>query len=431
MKKNVLSVLLLQGLCALLSLSPSFAQSEASSATYKIVTYLPTWKANYPASINDFDVRKVTHICIAFANPDAAGNLIVSDNGQSGVATIVNAAHAKGTKVMISIGGWVCPIAIYSNLLRTKKAAFVASIIKYVNDNNLDGVDVDLEGNVVDGNNVTAAEYQAFIVALADGLRAQSRPLEISAALANWFSQYITTTAMNKFDFINMMAYDLAIAPQNPAGPHSPMSWAQENFNHWRNKGMPANKLVLGVPFYGYAWGSYAAAGSSQDYCPIVTKYPGAENSDQQGSGSNAVYYNGIPTIRAKAQYVMSSNMGGIMIWEQTGDCPSGPKSLLDVINNVFGTNVGVEDNTAQSINFEVFPNPVSDQVNIKFELAEKSAINLAIYSVDGRLVYQVADGSFQGQTQFTVPTKEFNAGIYILKLSTDKDTVVRKFSKE
>jgi chitinase len=429
MKKNVFAILLLQALCALSSLSSSFAQSQAPSATYKIVTYLPTWKGAFPASINNFDLRKVTHICIAFANPDAAGNLIVSDNGQAGVATVVNAAHAKGTKVMISIGGWVCPISTYSDLLKTKKAAFVASILKYVADNNLDGVDVDLEGNVVDGNNVSAAEYQAFVVALGDGLHGAGK--EISAALANWFSQYITSTAMNKLDFINMMAYDLAIAPQNPAGPHSPMSWAQENFNHWRGKGMPASKLVLGVPFYGYAWGSFAAAGSSQDYCAIVTKYPGAENTDQQGSGSNAVYYNGLPTIRAKAQYVMSSKMGGIMIWEQTGDCPSGPKSLLDAINDVFGTKVGVEGNTAESINFEMFPNPASDLMNVTFDLAEKSTVNLEIYSVDGRLVYQLARGTFHGQTKLAIPTKELNSGIYILKLSTDTDMVVRKFSKE
>jgi GH18 family chitinase len=429
MKKNVLTALLLQGLCALLSLAPSFAQSQAPNAAYKIVTYLPTWKGGYPNSINSFDARKVTHICIAFANPDAAGNLIVTDNGQSGVATIVNAAHAKNAKVMISIGGWNCPVATYSNLLRTKKAAFVATILKYVADNNLDGVDVDLEGNVVDGNNVTAAEYQAFIVALGDGLHAAGK--EISAALANWFSQYITTTAMNKFDFLNMMAYDLAIAPQNAAGPHSPMSWAQDNFNHWRNKGMPANKLVLGVPFYGYAWGTMAAAGASQDYCDIVTKYPGAENTDQQGSGSNVIHYNGIPTIKAKAQYVMSSQMGGIMIWEQIGDCPSGPKSLLDAINTVFGIKVGVDENTAKSINFEMFPNPASEQVNVTFDLAEKSNVNLEIYSVDGRLVYQLASGTFQGQTKLAIPTKEFNSGIYILKLSTATEVVVRKFSKE
>lgn len=416
MKKNVLAVLLL----TLLFASVTFAQ-------YKVVTYLPTWK-NYPANVNNFDVSKVTHICIAFANPDAAGNLIVTDNGQSGVATIVNAAHAKGAKVMISIGGWNCPIATYSNLLRTKKDAFVASILKYVTDNNLDGVDVDLEGNVVDGTNVTAAEYQAFIVSLGDGLHAKGK--EISAALANWFSQYITSTAMNKFDFINMMAYDLTIAPTTAAGPHSPMSWAQDNFNHWKNKGMPANKLVLGVPFYGYAWGSYASAGASQDYCAIVTKYPGAENSDQQGTGSNAVYYNGIPTIKAKAQYVKTSGMAGIMIWEQTGDC-SGPKSLLDAIHTILNPNVSVEDNAVKNLSLDVFPNPVSDQVNVTFELAEKSTINLAVYSVDGRLVYQIANGTFQGQTQLTVPTKNLNAGIYILKLSTAKDTVVRKISKE
>lgn len=87
MKKNVLAVLL----CTLLTASATFAQ-------YKVVTYLPTWKS-YPANVNNFDVSKVTHICIAFANPDAAGNLIVTDNGQSGVATIVNAAHGTGEAI--------------------------------------------------------------------------------------------------------------------------------------------------------------------------------------------------------------------------------------------------------------------------------------------------------------------------------------------
>mgnify|MGYP006366651421 FL=1 len=103
----------------------------------------------------------------------------------------------------------------------------------------------------------------------------------------------------------------------------------------------------------------------------------------------------------------------------------------MDAINDVFGTKVGVEENTAQSINFEMFPNPAADQLNVTVDLAEKSTVNLEIYSVDGRLVYQVPSGTFQGQTKFVIPTKEFNSGIYILKLSTGTEIVVRKFSKE
>ena len=44
------------------------------------------------------------------------------------------------------------------------------------------------------------------------------------------------------------------------------------------------------------------------------------------------IWYNGLPTIRAKSQYVVAEGLGGMMIWSLDGDGP-GDKSLLRAID--------------------------------------------------------------------------------------------------
>ncbi len=45
-------------------------------------------------------------------------------------------------------------------------------------------------------------------------------------------------------DFLNIMAYD------GPGQNHSSYEFAEEALNYWRQRGLPQNKTVLGVPFY-------------------------------------------------------------------------------------------------------------------------------------------------------------------------------------
>src|SRR6185437_7461266 len=86
----------------------------------------------------------------------------------------------------------------------------------------------------------------------------------------------------------------------------------------------------MGVPFYGYGWGTYNQYATGVSFATIVANYPGSEDTDIIGSGANAIYYNGIPTIQAKTAYA-AQNGSGIMIWE-LGQDASGNKSLLKAI---------------------------------------------------------------------------------------------------
>ncbi|MBC8001715.1 MAG: glycoside hydrolase, partial [Opitutaceae bacterium] len=195
-------------------------------------------------------------------------------------------------------------------------------IATYVARHGFDGVDVDIEGPAING------DYGKFISDLSKLLKPKGKLL--TAALSQGYGgNKVPESVFKHFDFLNIMAYDATgnWDADNP-GQHSSLAFAKSNVTYWLDRGLPKSKAVLGVPFYGYGFGdAYASEGYS--YAKIVATYPGAENLDQVGS---TIWYNGIPTIQAKAQYVIDRNLAGVMIWSLDNDA-KGAKSLLNAID--------------------------------------------------------------------------------------------------
>ncbi|KAF2327922.1 glycosyl hydrolase family 18 protein [Flavobacterium ginsenosidimutans] len=312
-----------------------------SVAQKKVIAYIPNW-IDLNAFSSTIQYSKLTHINIAFENPDANGYLSFN----SGSNTIINAAHAQNVKVFVSLGGGSVSEggAIrdnYFNLITpANRTAFIQKIYDYVVAHNFDGVDVDLEGPAING------DYGGFVIALANKLHANGKL--ISAALSEGYGgANVPSSTFATYDWINIMAYDATgpWAPNNP-GQHSPYSMAVNQFNYWTGRGLPASKAVIGLPFYGYGFGASANQGIS--YANIVAQYPGAENLDQVG---NTIYYNGIPTIKQKTTFAIQ-NAAGVMIWELSQDA-TGSKSLLTAINQVItGSNPPATGTLIQAENY-------------------------------------------------------------------------------
>ena len=309
-------------------------------AQFKVIGYLPSW-GNYPTTINAVDLTKLTHINIAFANPNASGDLSTSNGTLGNLATVVTAAHAQNVKVLMSIGGAGAPGTIYRDLINTNLASFVTKIVQYAVDNNLDGIDVDIEGDVLNGTTLTSTQYENFILALGVGLQAQNKLM--TAALATWFAFRVTNLAASKFDFINVMSYDEYGTWTGP-GQHSTYSLAVSDLSYWNStKAVPTSKLVIGVPFYGYFWGN---SSSSYTFSDVLLYYPGSQNLDKViPSTGGVLYYNGIPTIKQKTVLAIEQ-AAGIMIWQLVGDA-TGANSLLAAIDEVVD---GYSGNTAPTI---------------------------------------------------------------------------------
>lgn len=289
-----------------------------------VVAYVPNW-VDLTTLSESIDYDKLTHINIAFENPaDDEGNLSFNPLDD----LLIKKAHDNKVKVLVSIGGGGASgdqdlIERYDRLMSDdNRAAFVAKITDYVVAHKLDGLDVDIEGPAIKD------DYGLFVRALATSLR-KKRKLLTAALSRGYGGDKVPDEALKSFDFVNVMAYDGAgyWSPDRP-GQHSSFDYAKENVQYWLGRGLPRNKTVLGVPFYGYGFGDAFRKGD-YPYSEIVANYPHAEDADQIGS---TIWYNGIPTIAAKAKYVKEENLGGVMIWSLDADV-KGEKSLLTTID--------------------------------------------------------------------------------------------------
>ncbi len=296
--------------------------AAAVLASPLVVAYLPNW-GDLATLAPKIDYARLTHIDLAFENPqDDEGALSYNPANDAVVAL----AHAKGVKVLVSIGGGGA--SGDAELLKrtfllvspTKRRTFVGKLRDYVKAHDLDGLDIDLEGPAING------DYAPFIADLGRALKADGKLL--TAALSQGYGgDRVPTETLKVFDFVNVMAYD-ATGPWNPKEPgqHSSFAYAKSNVAYWAKRGLPKSKIVLGVPFYGY--GFKDGKGTEWSYASILAAYPGAEALDQVG---DAIWYNGIPTIKAKGRLIKEEGLAGAMIWSLDADVP-GEKSLLSAL---------------------------------------------------------------------------------------------------
>jgi len=89
-----------------------------------------------------------------------------------------------------------------------------------------------------------------------------------------------------------------------------------------------------------------------------------------------------------------------------------------------FPSSIGINENNALSDYIEIYPNPTKD--NLTVETNSNTEQKLEILNLIGQTVYRSVITK-----KAVVKTDEFLCGVYFIKLSTDKETVVRKFVKE
>jgi chitinase len=289
-----------------------------------VVAYVPNW-IDLESFAKTIDYQKVTHLNIAFENPvNDAGELSFSSANRE----LIRRARAAKVKVLVSIGGGsasgdkVLQARYFALLADDKRAAFVTKLADYVVKHQLDGIDVDIEGPSIN------EDYGDFIADLAAALKPKGKL--VTAALSQGYGgDHVPDAALQHLDFLNIMAYD-GTGPWTPEvpGQHSSLGFAKAAVKYWTGHELSKEKAVLGVPFYGYGFGP-AFRKMGYPYPDILKLYPDADQHDQVGE---TIWHNSIPTIQAKASYVLEEDLGGIMIWSLDQDV-EGDKSLLKAIH--------------------------------------------------------------------------------------------------
>lgn len=315
----------------------ALACPAASAETRPVmIGYMPV-SAGLEALPSPTNLGRYTHVMLAFANPDSSGTFVSGDAmtcmpGPRGAATgrvelkaAVAAIHRAGAKALISIGGGGVPgcAGDWAALLRPQSRDRVAGeLVALVDEVAADGIDVDIEGALLTRIDL-AGDYTPFIDALSAGLPRHGKLL--TCATASYESGMVPRASLRRFDLVSIMSYD-QIGPGwgQPGDEHSTYAKAVGDVTLWRRRGVPRDRLVLGLPYYGYGYGTYAATYAYRDV--VATFGAAAAAADVIGSrcaGCSYITHNGPATLARKA-LLARQRAAGVMVWNIVQDTDDG-----------------------------------------------------------------------------------------------------------
>lgn len=202
----------------------------------------------------------------------------------------------------------------------TARTNFANNVKKVLEEYNLDGADLDFEW-AYSSNDL--ANYSKAIVQLREVL---GKDVFFTVSL-HPVSYKISAEAIIAADFISLQCYGPSIELFSMERFKSDGKAAVEY-------GIPQDKLVMGVPFYG----TTGTAGEQAAYFDLVGKGNLTNTSADQWSYDGKSYtLNSQKTIREKTQYVCENGFGGIMSWDLATDVDvTHEMSLLKVVKEEF-----------------------------------------------------------------------------------------------
>ncbi|KAM0754841.1 glycoside hydrolase, partial [Meredithblackwellia eburnea MCA 4105] len=234
--------------------------------------YYPDWDATIIPP-REVDMSKFDLINFAFAIPTSSYGVEFEEDDTDVIAELVKYAHGNNTKIVISVGGWTDSVYFSGAVsTATNRAKFVKNIAAMVTKYDVDGIDIDWEypgGGGADGNEVSTkdtANFLLFLQALRTSLGTDKLISACTTQTAFLGADGSPLTDVSAFgevlDHILVMNYDVWGASSTP-GPNAPLSDAcsgslQPTANEesaiatWTAAGMPASKILMGVPSYGY-----------------------------------------------------------------------------------------------------------------------------------------------------------------------------------
>ncbi|CAD5247936.1 MULTISPECIES: fibronectin type III domain-containing protein [unclassified Imperialibacter] len=107
------------------------------------------------------------------------------------------------------------------------------------------------------------------------------------------------------------------------------------------------------------------------------------------------------------------------------GGCPSSAAS-----NELAVTEAVINGLTHQLEGLSVFPNPASESLNISVDNGMSGEVNIAIHSIDGRLMYTGSAKKNSSDFHFNIDTSALKNGVYFISINMGQRISVRKIVK-
>ncbi|HET7176147.1 MAG TPA: glycosyl hydrolase family 18 protein [Gammaproteobacteria bacterium] len=300
--------------------------SGGSSQTRMILGYY-TGDTTSAASATSASVP-VTAVSMDVIDVDADGSL----TGALPVSLMDSVTNLKRTSyaVISNFGATDFDPALAHSAMVTNRAATISSIATLAQTQGLKGINIDFEGlDVSDRDN-----YSTFITDLAQALHAEGSTLMLSVPAKSaddpndtWAWPYDYQALAPQADLIQVMTYDENV-PGGAPGPVDGSDWMQACLKYAATQ-IPADKVLLGLPAYGYDYDTTAGTGTSVAWKDIpallqstgaTAQWDGTTNSpffdytDSKGD-THEVWYEDTRSIQLKSSYAVSLGLEGVSMW--------------------------------------------------------------------------------------------------------------------
>ena len=277
------------GASAMLPRTGATTTADGTRLRRQVMGFLPYWEVD--SAVLDYEL--LSTIAYFSVGADKNGNLLKTDpdgsptTGWGGwtssrLTSIINAAHSKGTRVVltISVFAWSTGQAANQGALLGNPAArlnLAQQAAAAVRARGADGINLDFEP-IASGY---ADEYTAFVRTVRSELDKQAAGYQLTFDTTGYIGNYPieAATAPGAADAIFIMGYDYRTSGASYAGSIDPLAGPaydlQDTINAYAAR-VPASKLILGVPWYGRAWSTVSDLVNAQNQSG--TKF-GASNS--------------------------------------------------------------------------------------------------------------------------------------------------------
>ena len=348
-------------ICLALTLTGLERPAAAAETAGEVVGYYASWAPWRGYGPEKVAAEQFTQINYAFAAIDGTTGKAVLENPAHDAKTLaaLTALRKKNPdlNIVLSIGGWDGS-TYFSDAASTaaRRETFAQSCLDLILAHDLDGIDLDWEYPVSGGASGVihrAQDKQNFTLllkAIRQKLDRQEQKdgrdyrLTIAGAAGSWYLGNIEPQAVAEVvDHVFLMTYDFSGPWSSRSGFNAPLygtNSVESAVKAWLGKGVAPEKLVLGMPLYGYIFEGVSSAASGLDsrftsarsvtYNTMKSTYLTDSGYRQLRSSSAQVpylygqktfiSYDDPVSIAAKAELARDYALGGVGFWELSQD---------------------------------------------------------------------------------------------------------------
>ncbi len=295
-----------------------------------VIAYVTSWSSVIP------EAAYMTHINYAFGHVNETFNGVsISNENRLRKLTELKKQN-QDLKILLSIGGWGSGRFSEMAANEETRKKFAEDCKRVIDGFGLDGIDIDWEYPTANMAGISASpdDRANFSLLMKDIRQSIGKNKLLTLATAANAKYYDFTEFVADVDFVNMMTYDMGTPPYHHSALYPSELTHQsgdEAVKAHLKAGVPIEKLVYGVPFYG--------RGNKQmrftDYKNIIETTEFIEKWDEKAmvpylvndKNETACVFDNPASLILKCDYIINNGLKGVMYWDYAGDDAAGTLS--------------------------------------------------------------------------------------------------------